>query len=331
LVRDAEGQKMSKSRGNVIDPLSVIDQYGADAFRYTLAALAAQGRDIRLSEERIQGYRHFMNKIWNAARFTLLNLEGWTPPASAPEPSLLERWMVSRLSDTVERVRDSLDAYKFNEAAHFLYQFLWHEFCDWYVECAKVDLHNGGKGCGGGVVSRSDRARFFLHKALGVLLRLLHPFAPFVSEEIWALLPGTEGGLVHAPFPRRGEGTRDLAVEKDFQYVLDAITGIRTVRGEMNVPPSARLQVRIVCGSSPIREVLADHEEYLRALAGLESLEILEQGERPAHAAVSITSGMEIYVPLRGIINFEEDAVVSNSNSVSLMALRFLQAGRTRS
>ncbi len=308
LVRDAEGQKMSKSKGNVIDPLVVIERYGADAFRYTLAALAAQGRDIRLSEERIQGYRHFMNKIWNLARFTFMNLQGWEPSQLVPEPSLLDQWMLTRLSDTVGNVRDALEAYKFNEAAHALYQFIWHEFCDWYVEFSKVDLYRATTH--GDTMNHEDanRVRFYLHKAFGILVRLLHPFCPFVSEEIWASFARGHESLAYARFPEVHEVGAEPQAAEQAHYILDAISAIRTIRGEMNVPPAARLHARIVCASEAVRRTLSQHEAYVKALAGLRSLELLEHGVRPRQAAVSVVSGMEVFVPLEGVIDFDKEA-----------------------
>ncbi len=308
LVRDAEGQKMSKSKGNVIDPLVVIERYGADAFRYTLAALAAQGRDIRLSEERIQGYRHFMNKIWNLARFTFMNLQGWEPSQLVPEPSLLDQWMLTRLSDTVGNVRDALEAYKFNEAAHALYQFIWHEFCDWYVEFSKVDLYRATTH--GDTMNHEDanRVRFYLHKAFGILVRLLHPFCPFVSEEIWASFARGHESLAYARFPEVHEVGAEPQAAEQAHYILDAISAIRTIRGEMNVPPAARLHARIVCASEAVRRTLSQHEAYIKALAGLRSLELLEHGVRPRQAAVSVVSGMEVFVPLEGVIDFDKEA-----------------------
>jgi valyl-tRNA synthetase len=309
LVRDAEGQKMSKSRGNVIDPLLVIEEHGADSFRYTLAALAAQGRDIRLSEERIRGYRHFMNKIWNATRFVLMNLQGWTPPAEPPAPSRLDRWLISRLEDTVEKVRAALDAYRFNEAAHLLYQFIWHEFCDWYLEFTKVELslESAEDRAAGVRRAEAERVRYYLHRSLGVLLRLLHPLAPFISEELWAALPGAEGSLVHASFPRPGELVRDPAAEAEVEAILRVITSIRNVRGELNVPPAEKLSARVVCRSAARRVSLEGHAEYVRSLARLSQLEVLAEGERPAQSAVTVLEDLEIYLRLGGILNFQEE------------------------
>lgn len=309
LVRDAEGQKMSKSRGNVIDPLVVIDQFGADSFRYTLAALAAQGRDIRMSEDRIKGYRHFMNKIWNATRFVLMNLEGWTPPAEAPPPSLLDRWMLSRLRDTVEKVRTALDAFRFNDASHFLYQFLWHEFCDWYLEFTKVDLFRQGQAEGKDTPStpEAERVRFYLHKSLSVLLRLLHPFSPFISEELWSCLPGTTGSLVNAPFPKTDELDKDEQAEENAGVILRVIHGVRNIRGELGVPLSERLSARVVCEEEEKIRTLEDHTEYIHMQARLSELEILFEGDRPDQSAVSVMEDMEVYLRLGGILNFQEE------------------------
>ncbi|HWT79078.1 MAG TPA: class I tRNA ligase family protein, partial [Candidatus Methylomirabilis sp.] len=194
LVRDAEGQKMSKSRGNVIDPLEVIEKFGTDAFRFTLAAFAAQGRDIRLSEDRISGNRNFANKIWNASRFTLTNLQGYDPknPAGKADLTLADQWILSRLNRTVAAVREGLDGYKFNEAASAVYQFLWHEICDWYIELIKPALYQDQDP------GRKWAAQDVLARVLDRSLRLLHPFMPFITEEIWQALPGNEGSIMLA-------------------------------------------------------------------------------------------------------------------------------------
>jgi valyl-tRNA synthetase len=197
LVRDAQGKKMSKSTGNVIDPLVMIDRYGTDAFRFTLTAFAAMGRDIKMSEERIEGYRHFINKIWNASRFALMNL-----PEEAPEglPSKVEglanRWILHRLEEIKGVVGRAIEEYRFNDAAQALYQFVWHEFCDWYLEMIKTDLQ-GGAGSAAGMESLRC-----LKTALSETLVLLHPIIPFVTQEIWSqLMPQDQGNLARQPFP----------------------------------------------------------------------------------------------------------------------------------
>jgi len=226
LVRDAEGKKMSKSTGNVIDPLYVIDKFGADAFRFTLAALAAQGRDIKLSEDRITGYRNFINKLWNAARFSLMHLSDFKPDESAPEArdlSLADRWILSRLNGVVETVTKNLDEYKFNDAANALYQFVWHELCDWYLEIIKPVLYGTVASADGITESGSSRymaTRFVLWSTLNETLRLLHPFIPFVTEEIWGELPGTQGSIMRAEFPTTSDA-RNNPESEEAMKVLD--------------------------------------------------------------------------------------------------------------
>src|SRR6059036_249070 len=233
LVRDAEGQKMSKSKGNVIDPLVMMDKHGTDAFRFTLVALAAQGRDVRLAEERIEGYRNFANKLWNAARLVLSNLDGYDARQAAKTPAgLADRWIVSRLAATTAEVRTSLRRYRFNDAASAVYQFLWHEFCDWYLEIAKVALYR-----------RDDaparlRAQHTLVTVLEATLRLLHPFMPFITEELWQRLPRDKrapDSIMIADYPKASRRLHDAEAERDMAAVMDVVTAIRNIRGEMQI------------------------------------------------------------------------------------------------
>src|SRR3989442_1025824 len=230
LVRDAEGQKMSKSKGNVADPLAVMGKFGTDAFRFTLAALAAQGRDIRIPEERIEGYRNFANKIWNAARLVLSNLDGYDPKrARQGSPSVADRWILSRLAGTITAVPKALDAYRFNDAASAVYQFLWHELCDWYLEVAKRSLYQAEDPVARAVT------QFTLVQALETTLRLLHPFMPFISEEIWQRLPHRGESIMIAPFPKASRTWRDPDAERLMQPVLDIVGAIRAIRSESRI------------------------------------------------------------------------------------------------
>ncbi|MCA1990417.1 MAG: valine--tRNA ligase, partial [Desulfarculus sp.] len=215
LVRDAQGQKMSKSKGNVMDPLIIMDQFGTDAFRYTLAAFAAQGRDIRLSEERIAGYRNFVNKLWNAARFTLMNLEGDLEADPGLEPSLEDRWIISRVNRAAAEAAAAIEDYRFNDAASALYQFTWHEFCDWYLELIKAPLYNAADP------ARQAATRRTLREVFSRLLRLLHPLMPFVTEELWQRLPGAQGSIMRAPWPEGQPGDLDPAAEADLGLVME--------------------------------------------------------------------------------------------------------------
>jgi valyl-tRNA synthetase len=312
LVRDAQGQKMSKSKGNVIDPLVVIDQYGTDAFRFTLAAFAAQGRDIKLAEERIAGYRNFANKLWNAARFTLMNLEGFDPEAIDPaalELSNADRWILYRLNAAAADTREALEAYRFNDAASALYRFTWSEFCDWYIELVKDDLYRGDEG-------RKTSARYVLWLVLENLLRLLHPFMPFITEEIWQALPRAAGtgdreparSIMLASYPAvrpEWESYREGAGE--MELVMEVIRSIRNIRGEMEVAPSREIAAILSCGSDESLALLKKNEVYVMSLARLSDLAIGKGLERPADAAIQVAGDVEIAVPLKGLVDVEEE------------------------
>ncbi len=305
LVRDAQGQKMSKSRGNVIDPLVIIDEYGADAFRFTLAAFAAQGRDVKLAEERIAGYRNFANKIWNASRFAFMNLENFDPDAideGKLELSNADRWILFRLNEAAREVDEALTGYRFNEAASSLYRFTWSEFCDWYIELIKEDLYKGDAG-------RKTTAQYVLWTVLESLLRLLHPFMPFITEEIWQSLPGTRpvSSIMIASYPRRvlerdfAEGAREM------ELVMEVIRGIRNIRGEMEVPPSRGIAAILDCGSEESLHILKRNEGYVMSLARLSDLAMGRSPERPADAAVQVAGDVQIVIPLKGLVNVEEE------------------------
>ncbi len=301
LVRDEEGQKMSKSRGNVIDPLEVIDRYGTDAFRFTLAAFAAQGRDIKMSEKRVEGYRHFINKIWNAARFALMHLEGVQDLPPASELSLADRWILSRLANAAHETRRALDAYRFNDAAAALYRFVWHEFCDWYLEAAKPALQDPARP------QPRAAARAVLGRVLREALVLLHPFIPFVTEEIWHHLPGTSGSISRAAFPE-ASGFRDPGAEERMGILIEAVTAVRNVRGETGIAPGQALEALVHAGRPEVREVLAAQRELVMRLARLSSLSFLEAPVRPRGAATAVAAGATIYVRLEGVLDFAREA-----------------------
>ncbi len=319
LVRDAEGQKMSKSKGNVIDPLVIMDKYGTDAFRFTLAAMAAQGRDIKLAEERIEGYRNFCNKIWNLARFTLMNFEGFnselTGQAHRVSPTselpIADKWILTRLNHTVRDVTEDLETYRFNDAANSAYQFVWHELCDWYVELIKFDLR-GENG-----EERKMTAQTVLLKILKDSLKLLHPIMPFITEEIWDVLPHEEGdkgqgsgvsSIMQQPFPKTGADYPDA--ERDMILIMDVIKAIRNIRSEMNVAPAAQIEVICLCTDNIAIQLLTDNQRYIKGLAKVSNLEIMVGKAHPTRtedAATAITGNVEIFVPLKGLINFEEE------------------------
>jgi valyl-tRNA synthetase len=301
LIRDAEGQKMSKSKGNSVDPLSVMERYGTDAFRFTLAALAAQGRDIRVAEERIEGYRNFANKIWNAARLVLTNLEGYDPAlARRGTPSVADRWIKSRLAETIAKVRKAIDTYRFNDAASAVYQFLWHEFCDWYLEIAKRSLYQPESPEAKAVTQRT------LVETLEITLRLLHPFMPFISEELWQRLPHKGESIMIAPFPRATRKGRDAEAERLMAPVLDFVSAIRTVRSESRISPAVELAVTVKPAAP---EVAASLESSLAVIGGLAraAITISRDGARATGAAVATTPSGDVFVRLEGVVDFEAE------------------------
>ena len=302
LVRDVEGQKMSKSKGNVIDPLEIIDKFGTDSFRFTLAAMAAQGRDIRLAEDRIEGYRHFVNKIWNAARFVLMNLDGYNPGEfDKAAMGLKDRWIISRLNHLAKNVTAAINEYKFNEAAHHLYQFIWHEYCDWYLEMIKPSLYQKDD-------SRERAAvQHCMARVLKSALELLHPVMPFVTEEIWQKLPQASGSITAAPLPAVDQEEMDAAAEAAMEAIMHAVTAIRNLRSEMNIAPAARPHVDVLCHRTAIRDILDNHQSMICTLAGLQSLAIHEAFQKPQGAVAAVIDGAEIFLPLAGLIDFAEE------------------------
>src|SRR3990172_4606760 len=297
LVRDAEGAKMSKSKGNVADPLMVMEKYGTDAFRFTLAALAAQGRDIRMSEDRIEGYRNFANKIWNAARLVLTNLDGYDPRlAKKGTPSVADRWITSRLQAATKSVRRALDTYRFNDAASAVYQFLWHEFCDWYLEIAKQRLYQTVDPAARAVTQRT------LVETLEATLRLLHPFMPFISEEIWQRLPHAGPSVMIAPFPRARGRAHDAAAEARMAAVIAIVSGVRNVRSESRIPPGTELRATVRPGAGSDVEALREAASLMGTLARA-AITVDPTASRPAHSAVAVADGCEVYVELEGVVD----------------------------
>jgi valyl-tRNA synthetase len=305
LVRDAQGHKMSKSKGNVIDPLTVIDQYGTDAFRYTLAAFAAQGRDIKLAEERIAGYRNFCNKVWNAARFTMMNLEGFDPAGvtfADMKFSAGDKWILHRLNETARSTAEALAGYHFNEAAMGLYQFTWSEFCDWYLELSKKDLY-------GGDAERKAVAQYVLWYTLENLLRLLHPFMPFITEEIWQALPGIKSvpSIMQAEYPVYCEHRSFPEAAANMEKVMAVISGIRNIRGEMEVPPSKEIAVILSCGCLESQQLMKHNEGAIIGLARVGDLAIGQGIEQPADASIQVAGDVQIFVPLKGLVDLEAE------------------------
>ena len=304
IVRDVEGKKMSKSKGNVVDPLMVMDQYGTDAFRFTLAALSVQGRDIRLSEERIKGYRNFTNKLWNASRFALMNLEDYNPDqvdSEATSSSLVDRWILSRVHRLIKEIEEVYREYKFNELANLIYQFTWHEFCDWYLELIKPVLYQKDD-------SKSRlKTQHTMAEVLTTTLQLLHPIMPFITEEIWHKLPSTEGSIMVSPYPEWSPEKTDEEAEREMALIIDVVNSIRNVRWEMNIPPSQMVEVILFSKNPQSLEILNRYKMYVENLGKADHVTISDGVSRPKSAATAVAQGVEIFMPLEGIIDFAEE------------------------
>ncbi|TBW10461.1 valine--tRNA ligase [Azotobacter chroococcum] len=341
LVRDAQGQKMSKSKGNVLDPLDIVDgidldtlltkrtsgmmqpklaekiakqtraefpegiaSYGTDALRFTFCSLASTGRDIKFDMGRVEGYRNFCNKLWNAANFVFENTEG-KDCGAAGEPvelSPVDRWIVSQLQRTELEVTRQLDAFRFDLAAQALYEFVWDQYCAWYLELVKPVLWDETAPA-----SRQRGTRRTLVRVLETALRLAHPFMPFITEEIWqrlAPLAGKSGPtLMLQPWPVADEARIDEAAEDDIEWVKALMLGIRQIRGEMNISMARRIDVALNNASASDRRRLAENEPLLAKLAKLESIRILEAGEEAPLAATALVGEMQVLVPMAGLID----------------------------
>ncbi len=344
LIRDHEGQKMSKSKGNVLDPIDIIDgvdldtlikkrttglmqphlkpriekatrkefphgiqAYGTDALRFTFAALATTGRDIRFDLGRVEGYRNFCNKLWNASRFALMHLEKPVSQARASgTPALAERWIRSRLCVAIGAVHENLATYRLDLAAKAIYEFIWYEFCDWYLELAKPVLNDETAS-----PERLHATRACLVDVLETALRVLHPLMPFLTEEIWqrvAPLAGRSGATIMLqPFPAVSDYQRDEAAEREMQWLQGFILGIRQIRGEMDISPAKPLPVLVLDASGEDRRLLETHAHLLQTLARAESIRLLENESEAPPAATALLGATKLLVPMAGLIDIEAE------------------------
>ncbi|HHV62595.1 MAG TPA: valine--tRNA ligase [Firmicutes bacterium] len=320
LVRNPEGRKMSKSLGTGVDPLDFIDQYGADTLRFTLVTGNTPGNDMRFRDERVEASRNFANKIWNASRFVMMNLHDFDPrdfaavipgddgsSGNGPNSDLQlpDRWILSRVNGVAREVTRFLEKYEIGEAARLLYDFIWGEFCDWYVELVKPRLYSSE---GGEEEKRSRRvAQYVLWYSLQQILKLLHPFMPFITEGIWQALPGTEGSIMVKPWPRYDERLNDGDAEARMGLIMEVVRSTRNLRAELNITPQSKIRaVMIAHGES--REVLEANSGYVSHLAGLSELVLAE--ERSGHhgkAISAIAKDVEIFVPVEGLIDVERE------------------------
>ncbi|MQX36409.1 valine--tRNA ligase [Roseospira navarrensis] len=300
LVRDEKGQKMSKSKGNVIDPLDLSEQYGTDALRFTLTAMAAQGRDIKMSESRVQGYRNFATKLWNAARFCQMNGCAASPDFDpAGVTSTLNRWIVARAAATAGTVGAAIEAYRFNEAAQALYQFTWNTFCDWFLEFAKP-VFNGDDA------AAAAETRATAAWVLDLILVTLHPVMPYVTEELWQSLAETrDTPLIRARWPDR-PGLVAPDAEAEMDWLVGLITALRSVRAEMNVPPAARLAILVKDASDTTRARLATHRDLVGTLARVDAIDHVTEAPASGSAQIVVDEATVI-LPLADVIDLDAE------------------------
>ncbi|OGF56438.1 MAG: valine--tRNA ligase [Candidatus Firestonebacteria bacterium RIFOXYC2_FULL_39_67] len=313
LIRDSEGKKMSKSKGNVIDPLVVLDKYGTDALRFTLGVQAAQGRDIYLSDERFEGYRNFVNKLWNASRFVLMNLEGFDRSVIKPEKlqlTLADRWMLSKFNRLVEEVTKNLGTYNFDKAAQGLYDFLWHEFCDWYIELAKPRMNvknlDSLKTVEGKHTAR-ETVQFIISDTLEKTLRLLHPFMPFVTEEIWQSLPHEGESIMKSKWPEAARDEIKKDIEEEMELVKNIINAIRNARSEGKVNPGVKIRVNIKTKDEVSIKAINNSLHYIMDLAKVEKIEVGPSVLKPELSVTAVLPKLEIFVILEGLIDLGKE------------------------
>ncbi len=303
-VFNAEGKRMSKSLGTGVDPLDLMEHYGADGMRFGLMLQVAGNQDIKFSEDKLLSSRNFANKIWNASRFVLMNLEGYTFGSPVAETAA-DAWILSRLADLAARVEDGLDAFEFGETARALYDFFWNELCDWYIELAKARLQAGGDAR----LTVQRNLVFVLDRAL----RLLHPMMPFVTEEIWRQLPlspsDSADSLMIAQWPSAESlrGWRDLDAEKSIGAMREVVSAVRAVRSRYSVPPRSTVDV-IVKADETEGLLVSGQADVIKALAGIGALTVDAAARKPAHSSVAVAAGCELYIPLEGLVDFARES-----------------------
>jgi valyl-tRNA synthetase len=296
LVRDFKRRKMSKSEGNIVNPLEMMKKYGTDALRFTLTALAIPGMDISLSEERMAGYRAFVNKIWNASRFALINLQEEDLEVKEEELTLADKWIRSRLTQAIDDMNAALEEYKFYEAADKIYHFVWHEFCDWYIELVKPSLKQG---------NRTSLA--VLIDTLDQILRLLHPIMPFVTEEIWQHLPSDGVSLALAEFPIPDARMVDKGEESAMKVLQNAIVELRTLKAENQIPLKQKINLLVKCGKQE-EKAIREHQVYFEVLANVESMKILDEFPEGQMMLKGVAGSIEMAIPLeKGLVDFEKE------------------------
>lgn len=321
LVRDSQGRKMSKSLGNGIDPLEVIEKYGADTLRFMLITGNTPGNDMRFYWERVEGTRNFANKIWNASRFALMNMEGYDKDAELAPYTLADKWILSRLQDTVKDVTGLLERFELGEAGRAIYDFIWSEVCDWYIEIAKPRLYNKE------AAAERATAQHVLATVLVSAMKLLHPYMPFITEEIYQCLPHEAESIMISKWPVADESLIDPEAERGMNAIMDSIKAIRNMRAEVNANPGKKIPA-IMLVSEDLREVVAHNDSYIKLLGGIDNLELRPlNGEKPENAMAAVVTGIEVYLPLAGLIDVEKETQ-RLSKELAAMEKDLQRAGR---
>jgi valyl-tRNA synthetase len=315
LVRDAQGRKMSKSLGNSIDPVEMIDKHGADALRFTFAAHLFSGKDFKFSEQRLEGYRNFMNKIWNAARFALSNLQDFETPAEGikalpnkADISVFDQWIITKLAEVTKTVEEALEHEQFSVAATALYHFVWNQFCDWYIEFTKP-IMNGTNA------ADKKATQLVIAQVLNRIMRLLHPFAPFITEEIYQKLPIRGEACIVDQYPNTRNdreflslGSSQAAMEIDL--VKEVISAIRNIRGENRISPAVKLNIRLGIDSEQTQKILGNNRAAIMTLGRIENLDIGEEGNMMKCAVAPVVvndAQVKVIIPLEGLVDFDEE------------------------
>ena len=304
LVRDSQGRKMSKSLGNGINPLEVIEEYGADALRFTLVTGNTPGNDMRFYMERVEANRNFANKIWNASKFVLMNLEGFDESfvPSTEDYTLADKWILEEYNKTVTNITNNLDKFELGEAASAVYDFIWNTYCDWYIELAKPRLYNkeGGRD--------RQTAQYLLVSILRHMMELLHPFMPFVTEHIWQHLPHEGESIMVAPWPSTLSMEGFSSAAAHMNVMMDGIKGIRNMRAEMNVPMGKRSEVILVPATEELKGILETHGDYFHTLGWAEKVTVLSpDAPKPENATVTVVNGLEVYLLLKDLIDADKE------------------------
>ncbi|MBM3254502.1 MAG: class I tRNA ligase family protein, partial [Candidatus Omnitrophica bacterium] len=298
-VRDISGKKMSKSLGNIIDPLEVIEEFGADALRFSIISITAQGQDVFLSREKFISGRNFANKLWNVSRFILMNLDKevyvkYNQRFPSENLNLADRWILSHLNVTIRELDNFLKKYRFNDASNVIYEFIWHKFCDWYIEFIKPNIKD---------IEMQFKCVFIMDN----LLRLLHPFMPFITEELWQKLPHKGDSIMTSDWPKPDKSLIDEEANKDFEVLIGLVTAVRNIRSEMEILPSQGVDVLCVAPKEKDRRLIEEFNSQIKFLAHINEIKLFKRLKRPRKSSYAVIGDLQVYVPLEGIIDFKQE------------------------